>query len=109
SGWGDPALELADLRWHAALVRLSEEQHTWLREKYRRPAGDDAFEERLAVWDRLLATRWPFLILRWLWSERHGPDRERLTRPAADPSELRARLVRFIQRAEQMADSERSH
>ncbi len=103
SGWGDPALELAELRWHAALVGLSEQQHIWLREGYPRPAGDDAFEERLAVWDRLLATRWPFLILRWLWSEYHGPDRERLTRPAADPAQLRARLVHFIERAEYMA------
>ena len=49
SGWGDPALELAELRWHAALVGLSEQQHIWLREGYPRPAGDDAFEERLAV------------------------------------------------------------
>lgn len=108
SGWGDPALELADLRWHAALVGLSAEQHSWLRDNYRRPDGDDAFEERVAVWDHLLATRWPFLILRWLWSEHHGPDRERLTRPAADLIELRARLICFIERAEQMADSERS-
>jgi len=100
SGWGDPALDLAELSWHAALAELSGAQHAWLRENYRRPAGDRSFGERLAVWNRLLATRWPFLILRWLWSQHHGSDRVRLTQPAADVAELRARLVRFIERAE---------
>jgi aminoglycoside phosphotransferase (APT) family kinase protein len=107
SGWGDPALELAALRWHGSLAELSEAQHAWLRDNYRRPAGDYGFEERLAVWDRLRATRWPFLILRWLWSEHHGSDRVRLTRPAADPAELRTRLVRFIERAEEFASAKR--
>jgi len=100
SGWGDPALDLAELRWHAALAGLSEAQHAWLRDNYRRPAGDASFEERLVLWDRLLATRWPFLILRWLWSVHHGPDRVRLTQPDADPVELRTCLIRFIERAE---------
>ena len=73
----------------------------------RRPADDPGFEQRLAVWDRLLATRWPFLILRWLWSVHHGPDRLRLTHPSADPAELRTRLVRFIERAECLVNRER--
>jgi thiamine kinase-like enzyme len=100
SGWGDPALDLADLRWHAALSGLSESQHRWLRENYRRPPDDPGFDNRLAVWDRLLATRWPFLVLRVLWSAYHGPDRVRLTRPDVDPIALRERLVRYIERAE---------
>ena len=103
SGWGDPALDVAELRWHAALAELSESQQAWLRENYRRPTGDPGFEERLVVWDRLLVTRWPFLILRWLWSEHRGPDRLRLTQPSADPAEMRARLVRFVERAERFA------
>jgi len=104
SGWGDPALDLAELRWHAASVEMSEAQHAWLRDNYRPPDGDHSFEERLAVWDHLRATRWPFLILRWLWSEYHGPDRLRLTRPVAEPAELHARLVYFIERAERFAN-----
>jgi Ser/Thr protein kinase RdoA (MazF antagonist) len=48
-----------------------------------------------------------FLILRWLWSEHHGPDRVRLTQPALDAVEVRARLVRFIERAERFANSGR--
>jgi thiamine kinase-like enzyme len=104
SGWGDPALDVAELRWHAALAGLSEAQHAWLRDNYRRPDDDRGFGERIALWDRLLATRWPFLVLRSLWGEHNGPDRVRLTRPAADRAELRARLVRFIERAEHMAN-----
>jgi aminoglycoside phosphotransferase (APT) family kinase protein len=100
SGWGDPALDLADLRWHAALSGLSDSQQDWLRENYRWPPDDAGFEERLALWDRLLATRWPFLVLRVLWSAHNGPDRVRLTRPDVDPVVLRERLVRFIERAE---------
>lgn len=108
SGWGDPALDLAELRWHAALAELSETQQIWLRENYRRPEDDPGFDDRLVTWDHLLATRWPFLILRVLWSEYHGPDRLRLTRPVNDPTELRACLVHFIERAEWLASSERS-
>jgi aminoglycoside phosphotransferase (APT) family kinase protein len=100
SGWGDPALDLAELRWHAALSGLSELQQDWLRENYRRPSDDLGFQDRLAVWDRLLATRWPFLVLRMLWSTHNGSDRVRLTRPDVDPVALRERLVRFIERAE---------
>jgi aminoglycoside phosphotransferase (APT) family kinase protein len=100
SGWGDPAFELAELRWHAALEGLTDHQHAWLRENYQRPAGDTAFEARLAVWDCLVVTRWCLLILRALWSAHSGPDRLRLTRPNLDPAELHGRLVRFVERAE---------
>ena len=44
--------------------------------------------------------RWAFLVLRWLWSLFHGPDRVRLTRISADPAQVRARLVHFVERAE---------
>ncbi len=108
SGWGDPALDLADLRWHAALDGLSSAEHEWLRESYTRPTGDPGFDERLAVWDRLIATRWAFLILRRLWSAHEGPDRERLTRPTNDVTMLRARMVRFIERAEQVHSGSRA-
>ena len=104
SGWGDPALDLAELRWHAGLAELSPAQHAGLREGYRRPDDDPDFEKRVAAWDRLLATRWPFLILRWLWCEHHGPDRVRLTWPRADVAGLRSRLVRFIERAERVRE-----
>lgn len=107
SGWGDPALDLADLRWHAALSSLGAAQHAWLRNCYRRPAGDDDFESRLMVWDHLLATRWAFLILLMLWIGHHGPDRVRLTLPPADVIDLRARLIRFIARAEQVVAGDR--
>lgn len=103
SGWGDPALDLADLRWHAAIERIGEARHAWLRMNYGRPADDPTFDERLALWDRLLVTRWPFLLLRWLWSQTHGPDRVRLSPVAADPEELRNSLVRHIERAERFA------
>ena len=101
-GWGDPALDLCELRWHAALEGLSAAQQRWLRDNYRRPAGDPGFEARLAVWDRVIATRWCFLVLRGLWSLHNGPDRLRLTHVAADPDVLRARLLRFIVRAERV-------
>jgi aminoglycoside phosphotransferase (APT) family kinase protein len=100
SGWGDPALDLSDLRWHAALEPLDDAQHTWLRQHYRRPADDPGFGDRLALWDRLLVTRWPFLILRALWSAYNGPDRVRLTQWAVQPAETRARLLALTERAE---------
>jgi aminoglycoside phosphotransferase (APT) family kinase protein len=104
SGWGDPALDLADLSWHVALEKAGEAQRAWLRDSYVRPADDPGFEARLAAWDRLLLTRWPLLILRALWTAHNGPDRVRLTQSQASPTELRARLVRTIERAERFRD-----
>jgi hypothetical protein len=100
SGWGDPALDLSELRWHAALAGLDEAQHRWLREEYRRPADDAYFAPRLWVWDHIIVTRWAFLLLRGLWSRHNGPDRVRLTQMSTDPIKLHARLVHFIARAE---------
>ena len=34
SGWGDPALDLAEYRWHMAYAGLSASQQTWFREAY---------------------------------------------------------------------------
>ena len=103
SGWGDPALDLAGLRWHAALSEFSEAQHIWLRDNYCRPDDDPGFEARLAVWDHLEVTHWPFLILRELWSHHNGPYRARLAQLRSEPVETRARLIRFIERAERFA------
>jgi aminoglycoside phosphotransferase (APT) family kinase protein len=100
SGWGDPALDLAELRWHASLEALTASEKSWLRDHYRRPDGDAGFESRLHVWDLILSTRWPFLILRVFRSQFLGPDRVRLSQPQEDPQELRARLIRSIERAE---------
>lgn len=102
SGWGDPALELADLCWHAALEEVAPEQHRWLRENYRPPKGDSTFHARVAVWDRIIATRWPLLVLRLLWVQFNGLDRVRLTAPVGDPEELGLRMVRLVERAERL-------
>jgi aminoglycoside phosphotransferase (APT) family kinase protein len=108
SGWGDPALDLAELRWHASLEALTVSQQSWLRNRYRRPDDDAAFDSRLRVWDHILAARWPFLILRSYKSQFHGPDRVRLSQPKDDPAELRARLVRALERAEGLIITGRS-
>lgn len=91
------------MRWHVAMPGLSQAQHDYLRRSYARPRGDAGFDERLAVWDRVVTTRWAFLILRALWSAHNGPDRLRLSRMPADPAQLRARLIQFIERAERIA------
>ncbi len=106
SGWGDLAFDLADLRWHAAWEGVSEAEHAWFRRHYRRPADDPAFDARLALWDRLISTRWPLLVLRALWSEFNGPDRQRLSRVQWSVDELWARMVRLLERAEQVAGGE---
>ena len=107
TGWGDPALDFADMFWHASLSDLTLAQQHWLRESYERPAGDPAFEARLRVWDRILATRWPFLVLRALRSFQEGPDRVRLGQAQAQPAELWTRVERFIARAERLMAQKR--
>ncbi|MBN1936061.1 MAG: aminoglycoside phosphotransferase family protein [Anaerolineae bacterium] len=106
SGWGDLAFDLADLRWHAAWEGVSEPEHAWFREHYCRPADDPAFDARLTLWDRLISTRWPLLVLRALWSKFNGPDRQRLSQVQWSADELWARMVRLLERAEQVAGEE---
>ena len=108
SGWGDPALDLAEFRWHASLEALTASQQNWLRDHYRRPSNDVEFDQRLHMWDLILSARWPFLILRGYKSQFHGPDRVRLSQPGDDPAELRARLLRAIERAERFILAPRS-
>jgi aminoglycoside phosphotransferase (APT) family kinase protein len=105
SGWGDPALDVVEVRWHAALSGLSDAQHTWLRENCRRPADDGDFDQRVTVWDHIIAVRWCFLVLRHLWTVFNGPDRVRLSQKPADADDVRYRLVRFIERAEKLIAS----
>lgn len=100
SGWGDPALDLADLRWHAAFLEVDIEMHQSLRARYKPLERDRTFYKRLALWDSLVAVRWPLLVLRLLWSQENGPDRLRLTKPSVDKDILWARLENLIVRAE---------
>jgi aminoglycoside phosphotransferase (APT) family kinase protein len=100
SGWGDPALDLAEFRWHQALDDVTPAQKAWMRNHYIPPASDADFTDRLVLWDCLLATRWPLIVLRWLWSAHNGPDRLRLTMPSIDQAVLRERLEKMIERAE---------
>ena len=102
SGWGDPALDIAELRWHAALQPLGWEELKWLRTNYQAPFTDPEFSERLRIWDLILVTRWPFLILRVLWSNHNGPDRERLSRIETPSDRLLKRLVYYIELAENL-------
>jgi Ser/Thr protein kinase RdoA (MazF antagonist) len=102
SGWGDPALDLAEYRWHERWMGLREVDHAWLRNHYSPPEGDVEFWERVALWDCLLSCRWPFLILRWLWSVYNGPERLRLTMHEIRVSELRGKLERLLRRGERI-------
>jgi thiamine kinase-like enzyme len=100
SGWGDPALDLAEYRWHIAYASLSQSQHAGFRAAYQIPEDDPGFDQRLVFWDSLLAVRWPLLLMRWLWSREHGPDRLRLSTIEAEKTDLWGRLVWLTERAE---------
>ena len=102
SGWGDPAIDIAELRWHAALQPAGEIALQWLRSNYSPPFDDPDFSRRLHVWDYILAVRWPFLILRVLWSNYNGPDRERLSTVEISSEQLHRRLISTIQKAEKL-------
>lgn len=104
SGWGDPALELAEFESHLGADALTPTQRGWLRQKYCLPEGDHSFDERITVWDHILFTRWALLVARALWSAYHGSDRVRLTTSNDGPDIIRERLVKTIERAEKFLD-----
>ena len=58
SGWGDPAYDLAALRWHPQNQDLSPRQWELMRAAYVPPPLDDAFSQRLRAWEALLPVDW---------------------------------------------------
>jgi aminoglycoside phosphotransferase (APT) family kinase protein len=108
SGWGDPALELADIRWHASWMGLSSEKHQMLRSLYTPHKEDINFYERLEIWDRIVSTRWPFLILRSMWNSSGGTDRSQKGSPAEENKDLQLRLLQTIERAEHFGTEDSS-
>lgn len=58
SGWGDPAFDLAALRWHPQNQDLSLHQWEIMRAAYIPPPLDDAFSQRLRAWEAILPVDW---------------------------------------------------
>lgn len=58
SGWGDPAYDLAELRWHPRSSEISQAQWQTALEAYVPHPGDLYFRERLAVYNQLLPVWW---------------------------------------------------
>jgi len=58
SGWGDPAYDLAELRWHPRSQQVPQERWEEALATYDPLPGDETFAERLAVYSRLLPLWW---------------------------------------------------
>jgi hypothetical protein len=95
-------LDIAELRWHAALQPLGIGALKWLRTSYKTNKDDTGFKARMEVWDRILATRWPLIILRALWSNHNGPDRERLSSVETTSKQYFQRLCIYTEMAEEI-------
>lgn len=58
SGWGDPAFDLVELRWHPRAQAVAQSLWTAALTAYPVPPGDEAFAERLSVYGRLVPVWW---------------------------------------------------
>jgi aminoglycoside phosphotransferase (APT) family kinase protein len=58
SGWGDPAFDLAELRWHPRALYIAQPAWEAALNAYPAPAGDAGFRSRLATYSRLLPAWW---------------------------------------------------
>lgn len=58
SGRGDPAYDLAGLRWHPQSLKVPAATWTAALEAYPAPAGEPEFGERLATYNRLVPAWW---------------------------------------------------
>jgi hypothetical protein len=58
SGWGDPAYDLAELRWHPRAGWIEQTQWDAALDSYVPHTGDSLFSERLAVYSQLLPAWW---------------------------------------------------
>lgn len=58
SGWGDPAYDLAELRWHPRNQQIPQRSWEAALATYDPPPDDQTFAERLAIYSRLLPLWW---------------------------------------------------
>jgi aminoglycoside phosphotransferase (APT) family kinase protein len=58
SGWGDPAFDLAELRWHPRTLNIAQADWEAALNAYPAPADDADFRRRLAVYSHLLPVWW---------------------------------------------------
>jgi len=58
SGWGDPAYDLAELRWHPRALSIEPDKWRTAVETYVPHPQDATFWERLSVYDQLLPAWW---------------------------------------------------
>jgi aminoglycoside phosphotransferase (APT) family kinase protein len=94
SGAGDPACDLAELRWHPGASHLPDEWWDVALDDYPPLPGDVEFQKRLALYNRLLPIWWVGRsALYLLEGAGHMPARPRLTPiPAHVLGDVRARI-----------------
>ncbi len=109
SGWGDPAYDLAALRWHPQNQVLGARLWDVMRALYVPPPLDDAFSQRLRAWEMLLPCDWCLRSLQSLLDAAQP-----LRNPGVTPTpeslarNIRLRFDRYLSAAEAMLKTSRT-
>lgn len=78
SGWGDPALEVADLMAHAAFIGVPLVTWEWFANVYAAHCGDTTAVSRIWAYYPLLLTMWVILFTRGMYDLEHDVPHDRL-------------------------------
>jgi len=98
SGWGDPAYDLARLRWHPRASEISQTRWQAALNTYVPHPGDRYFRERLAVYSQLLPVWWVGRsALHLLEGARQAQSRQRLAMmPSRMYKSVRVQLGNYL-------------
>lgn len=87
SGWGDPALEIADLMAHAAFMGVPLATWEWFTNVYADHHGDATVVTRIWAYYPLVLTMWVVLFTRGMYDLAYGVPHDRLAPRPSDWAE----------------------
>lgn len=104
AGWGDPALDVAQLMTHPAHIVVPVQRWDWVVETYSRIAHKEALVERIGVYHTILAVWWVARVARFLYEYPRGLDRRLVDRPEGWEADMRAKHAHYLRLAEGLVD-----
>ena len=99
SGWGDAALDIADLIAHPACAEVPASRWSWVIDRYCSLSRDAEVAVRIRVYHALLLAYWAARLARYLYEVPRGLDRRLVDRPPGWLAETRTKYEQYLERA----------
>jgi aminoglycoside phosphotransferase (APT) family kinase protein len=104
AGWGDPAVDVAELMTHAAYVDVPAARWNWVVDAYRELSGDTDVAARIWGHYYTMAVWWVARLARYLYEIPRGLDRRLVGPPPGFPADVEIKYARYLRLATRVLD-----